>query len=96
MRPSQRLKATVRVHRTGEVERFSCITAARGAYLRACRDAPDSRVTLESGARIVRDRDPYREPRGVFVPAVDPFTTAGAALARALFRAWNRQPDEAR
>lgn len=90
-------RVTVRVHRTGAVETFSSLSAARGAFLRAVEENPYSEVTLEGAAgRVLRryeSRAVAQRPE-VFVPEPDPFTTAGAALESALARAWglHREP----
>lgn len=83
-------RVTVRVHRTGAVETFASLSAARGAYLRAVEANPYSEVTLEGadGRVFRRYESKWTAGRGVFIPDPDPFTTAGAALERALARAW--------
>ncbi len=84
-------RVTVRVHRTGAVETFASLSAARGAYLRRVEANPYSEVTLEgSDGRILRryESRAIAQRPAVFIPDPDPFTTAGSALERALARAW--------
>lgn len=84
-------RVTVRVHRTGAVETFSSLSAARGAFLRAVEANPYSEITLEGDAGRVFRRyvsTAVAQRPAVFIPDPDPFTTAGAALGRALARAW--------